>query len=241
MSKKRARSAEGRAGPIGLGVSLVRGLDAVSPTRPISVLPAWEIPETAARAITLRPLCPEDRTDYVALINASMNELRQFLPAFSLGQSAESHFEDELERTIRSDEARSAWRRVIVHQQQLVGMASLINISRGLTLSADTSWWIGTPFTGRGLAKSALRLTVRHAFAPLSEGLGLHRLYATIAPENTASIRLALGLGFVRYPAEDHHLRMRHGWKRHQCYLAEVHTTTLPELKPGVPRTSELL
>jgi ribosomal-protein-alanine N-acetyltransferase len=225
---------------------LVRGLDAVSPARPVSVLAAdtqdrsGDAAESVPQGIWLRPICADDRGEYVRLAEASRNELERWLPAFAMGQTAASHFEDELERAVTGDESRTAFRRLVMHRQSIVGTVSLINISRGLTLSADVSWWIGTPMTRRGYARAALRLLLRQAFGPIPDGLGLHRLCATIDPANEPSVRLASACGFARYPAEDHHLLIGQEWKRHHCYVAEIHTSTFTELKPAGPRVIEL-
>lgn len=57
--------------------------------------------------------------------------------------------------------------------------------------SATLSYWLGKPFTGRGLATEALELVTQELFA-----LGLNRLEISAAVNNENSIALALRCGF---------------------------------------------
>ncbi|OWV00726.1 GNAT family N-acetyltransferase [Fibrobacter sp. UWR2] len=59
--------------------------------------------------------------------------------------------------------------------------------------SASVSYWLGEPFTGRGLATEALRLLARHAFTEL----GLNRLDISASVNNPASIAVATRAGFL--------------------------------------------
>lgn len=59
--------------------------------------------------------------------------------------------------------------------------------------SASVSYWLGEPFTGRGLATEALRLLARHAFTEL----GLNRLEISASVSNPASIAVATRAGFT--------------------------------------------
>jgi ribosomal-protein-serine acetyltransferase len=60
--------------------------------------------------------------------------------------------------------------------------------------SASVSYWLGEPFTGRGLATEALRLLARHAFTEL----GLNRLEISASVSNPASIAVATRAGFLQ-------------------------------------------
>jgi RimJ/RimL family protein N-acetyltransferase len=56
---------------------------------------------------------------------------------------------------------------------------------------------------GRGVAKAAARLAVRHALAPKEHGgLGLRRLIAETAADNVASNQVLIANGFVVYGHE---------------------------------------
>ena len=58
--------------------------------------------------------------------------------------------------------------------------------------SATVSYWLGQPFTGRGLATESLGILSRFCF----ETLGLNRLEITAAVQNSASIGVARRCGF---------------------------------------------
>ena len=89
---------------------------------------------------------------------------------------------------------------VIEHRGALVGQVNVGPIQWGSARSADLGYWVDQSVAGQGIAPAAVALAVRYAF-----DCGLHRVHAAIAPENTASIRVAEKLGmrleatYVRY------------------------------------------
>ena len=60
--------------------------------------------------------------------------------------------------------------------------------------SATVSYWLGEPFTGRGLATDALRTLSRYAF----DQLGLNRLEISAAVSNPRSAAVATRAGFTQ-------------------------------------------
>jgi len=76
---------------------------------------------------------------------------------------------------------------------ELLGVAAVSEIVRGLFRSAYLGYYAFVPHEGQGLMRDALSLVIRQAFGPL----GLHRLEANIQPGNRASRRLVRG---VRLP-----------------------------------------
>ena len=60
--------------------------------------------------------------------------------------------------------------------------------------SATVSYWLGEPFTGRGLATEALRTLSRYAF----DQLGLNRLEISAAVSNSRSAAVATRAGFTQ-------------------------------------------
>jgi 8-oxo-dGTP diphosphatase len=69
----------------------------------------------------------------------------------------------------------------------------LIGIELRAPGEAETGFWIGRPFWGRGYASEALKAIVEHAFLKL----GLSSLIALAVPENRASIRAQEKAGLV--------------------------------------------
>lgn len=209
------------------------GIESMSLERPAEVLAR----EEPAPRLALRALTEADRAEFVELINISLPHLAPWIPTLARGVSSEEFFELELERTLTEEPKRRSVRRVGVVDGRIIGMFNLFNISMGLSMQADISWWVAKPYTRRGYAGQALKLLLRDAFADLPKGLGLHRVMAMIAPENVASLKLARSLGFTRHMREDHYIQIGQTWKKHECWLADAMQTSLTEIK--TPRSSE--
>lgn len=220
----------------GLTPSLRAGIASMSSKLPTQVLARGQ----ATPRFTLRALTPDDRDEFVSLVDGSLHHLSPWIPALARGATPDEFFGAELDRTIAEEPVRRSYRRVGIVDDRIVGMFNLFNCSSGLTLSADISWWVARPFVQRGYATSGVRLLLRHAFADLPEGLGLHKVMAMIAPENVASVKLARALGFRPFTQEDHYVRVGENWKRHECWLADSLAPTITEIKPprGIDRPS---
>ncbi len=72
-------------------------------------------------------------------------------------------------------------------------------------LHADVGYHIGAEFFGRGIGSAAARLLIEKAFAP---ELKIARLFAFIAAENAASIRLIERVGFLHEGTMRDHFRI---------------------------------
>lgn len=73
----------------------------------------------------------------------------------------------------------------------LVGLAYLMDVSRGVFQNAYVGYRIFNPYWGHGYATAAVRLVTALAFTKLK----LHRLEAGISPDNKASIKVARRAG----------------------------------------------
>jgi 8-oxo-dGTP diphosphatase len=69
----------------------------------------------------------------------------------------------------------------------------LIGLEFAADGEAETGFWIGKPFWGRGYASEALQAVVRYGFL----NIGLSRLVATAVPDNRASVRVQEKAGLV--------------------------------------------
>lgn len=213
---------------------LQSGLDAVRPPRPVRTRAS----DPADDAFALRSLTQTDREPFVSLVRDSHEHLVPWLPVLADGISPEDFFEHELERTRTARRTLDAARFIAEHQGRIIGAFALTNITRGLTLQADASWWIGQPYLRQGHARRGLARLLRHAFADAPTGLGLHRVLATIAPDNDPSLRLARAFGFTRLASQDHHLRIGPAWKKHHCFAADAFEYAGREIKPAAPDRS---
>lgn len=118
---------------------------------------------------------------------------------------------------------------VIVVGGQFVGQITIGGVQRGALRSAWVGYWVDSAVGGGGVATAALALTVGHALGPV----GLHRVEATIAPENRASQAVVAHLGFRQEGYLQRYLDIDGAWRDHLLFAM-----TKEELPGG---TTELL
>ena len=103
---------------------------------------------------------------------------------------------------------------VITVDGELAGQVTVGNVIRGSLCSAWIGYWVGTHVAGGGVATAAVALVVDHTFA----SAGLHRLEATVRPENTASLRVLGKLGFREEGLFRRYLDVAGSWRDHLCF-----------------------
>ncbi len=101
---------------------------------------------------------------------------------------------------------------------QLVGQLTVGNVMRGSLRSAWVGYWVESAATGGGIATGAVALAVDHAFGPV----GLHRVEATVRPENAASLRVLAKLGFRDEGLLRRYLEVDGAWRDHQLLALTV-------------------
>jgi ribosomal-protein-alanine N-acetyltransferase len=103
---------------------------------------------------------------------------------------------------------------VITVDGQLAGQITVGNVVRGSLCSAWIGYWVGTHATAGGVATAAVAMVTDHCFAVA----GLHRLEATVRPENTASIRVLRKAAFREEGLFRRYLDVAGGWRDHLCF-----------------------
>ena len=86
-------------------------------------------------------------------------------------------------------------------------------------------YWIDESVAGRGVTPTALAMAVDHCFGVV----GLHRVEASIRPENHASRRVVEKLGFREEGLRRRYLHIDGAWRDHLCYAL-----TAEEARGGV-------
>ncbi len=81
---------------------------------------------------------------------------------------------------------------VIELDGRFCGQLTIGNVVRGALRSAWIGYWVSQADGGRGVATAALALGLDHGFGPV----GLHRIEATVRPENLASRAVLQHVGF---------------------------------------------
>ncbi|PTM59737.1 GNAT family N-acetyltransferase [Desmospora activa] len=97
---------------------------------------------------------------------------------------------------------------------RLIGRVHLSNIVRGAWQNATLGYFLDHRYTGKGLMGEAVQEVLDFAFA---EG-GLHRVEASVMPDNQPSIRLLQKIGFHRVGLSPRHLKINGRWEDHEIF-----------------------
>jgi ribosomal-protein-alanine N-acetyltransferase len=103
---------------------------------------------------------------------------------------------------------------VITVDGAFAGQLTVGNIVRGSLCSAWIGYWVASRATTGGVATASVALAVDHCFA----FAGLHRLEATVRPENTASLRVLEKVGFRQEGLFLRYLDVDGAWRDHLCF-----------------------
>lgn len=162
-------------------------------TRKNSGLPA--IPALAGQRVALRELCPADLAELMA-VNGDP-EVTRFLPyaTWSTPSDAQAWLE-RMDGLVASGTARQlvVTRLPLLPEQPVavvIGTVLLFRFDEGSN-RLELGYVLGRAHWHQGLAQEALRLVLAHVFTVL----GVRRVEAEVDPENLASNRLLLSLGF---------------------------------------------
>jgi ribosomal-protein-alanine N-acetyltransferase len=104
------------------------------------------------------------------------------------------------------------------------GQVVVGNIVREPLLSAYVGYWVSAEHAGRGVTTAAVALAVDHCFSRV----GLHRIEATVRPENAASLRVLRKLGFREEGLLKRYLEVDGDWRDH-VVLAVTAEDVLPD------------
>lgn len=100
---------------------------------------------------------------------------------------------------------------VIELDGQFAGQITIGNVTHGALRSAWIGYWVAKQFTGSGVATAALALGLDHAFGPVM----LHRVEATVRPENQASRAVLAKAGFREEGLLRRYLDVDGAWRDH--------------------------
>jgi ribosomal-protein-alanine N-acetyltransferase len=103
---------------------------------------------------------------------------------------------------------------VVTYGGRFAGQLTIGSIVWGSARSAQVGYWVDEAWAGRGVTPTALAMAVDHCFSVI----GLHRIEATIRPENHASRRVVEKLGFREEGLRRRCLHIDGAWRDHLCY-----------------------
>jgi len=107
---------------------------------------------------------------------------------------------------------------VIEYGGRFAGQLTVGSIVWGSARSGQVGYWIDEAWAGRGITPTAVAMAVDHCFFVT----GLHRIEATIRPENHASRRVMEKLGFREEGVRRRSLHIDGAWRDHLCYALTV-------------------
>lgn len=97
---------------------------------------------------------------------------------------------------------------------KFAGQITVGNVIRASLRSAWIGYWVSSDIVRGGVATAAVALVTDHAF----EASGLHRLEATVRPENNASIRVLTKAGYRQEGMFERYLDVAGAWRDHLCF-----------------------
>ncbi|WP_083812599.1 GNAT family N-acetyltransferase [Gordonia neofelifaecis] len=107
---------------------------------------------------------------------------------------------------------------VIEVDGRYAGQLTIGNVQRGAVRSAWIGYWVDDDVAGGGVASAAVALGVDHAFGPV----GLHRLDATVQPENHASQAVLRKVGFREEGLLKRYMDVNARWRDHMLFALTV-------------------
>lgn len=176
-------------------------------------------PPTLPPGVRLRLLAPADSA---ALAHAYRENREQLAPWEPLRDDAFFTPEGQAEQVGRRLEGLASgtdvpW--VLECGDRIVGMVTLTGIVRGPFLSAHVGYWLDSRLHGRGTCSAALQVVLEHA----RDGLGLHRVQASVLPGNAASRAVLHRAGFTLIGTAPSYLRIAGTWQDHLLYQRLLH------------------
>jgi ribosomal-protein-alanine N-acetyltransferase len=97
---------------------------------------------------------------------------------------------------------------------RFAGQITLGNVIRASLRSAWIGYWVSSEAAGRGVATAAVALVVDHAMF----NAGLHRIEATVRPENAPSLRVLRKAGFREEGLFLRYLDVAGAWRDHLVF-----------------------
>jgi ribosomal-protein-alanine N-acetyltransferase len=157
------------------------------------------------RRVHIRPIRATDEAEFLRRVRAS----RDLHRPWSYPPATRQAFHD-LVGDGRADDARLVVCRN--DDRAIVGYFGLGQIMYGSFRNAYLGYYAFAPFAGQGFMREGLELVLSYAFGDLR----LHRVQASIQPENERSIALVRGAGFRREGLARRYLKIGGRWRDHE-------------------------
>ncbi|MCE5289448.1 MAG: GNAT family N-acetyltransferase [Nocardiaceae bacterium] len=194
-------------------------------TQRYTVHPGWPAKLGPLRVpggvVTLRPIRLRDGGAWSRLRTADRDHLQPWEPAGSETWEYRHHVANwpALWSSLKSEARKGHMIPMVIEVDgQFSGQITVGNIVRGALRSGWIGYWVTKGRVGQGVATAALALGLDHCFG----AVGLHRVEATVRPENHASQAVLRHVGFREEGLLKRYLNVDGEWRDHQLVAITV-------------------
>lgn len=184
----------------------------------MSAHPGWPTPVGPIRVrgglVRLRPARVRDGAAWSRIRLAERHNLEPWEPSAEMDWAARHAFSfwPAVYSGLRGEARRGRMLPYVIDVDgRFSGQLTIGNVSHGALQSAWIGYWVASEHTGAGVATAALALGTDHCFGPV----GLHRVEATVRPENHASRRVLAKAGFREEGLLRRYLHVDGAWRDH--------------------------
>ncbi|MFI9508662.1 GNAT family N-acetyltransferase [Nocardia sp. NPDC052566] len=168
----------------------------------------------AAGPVTLRPVRLRDAAAWSRIRLRDRDHLEPWEPTGRGAWEARNHASNwpSLWSSLKAEARRGAMIPLVIEVDgAFSGQLTIGNIVRGALRSAWIGYWVSKDLGGQGIATAALALGLDHCFGPV----GLHRVEATVRPDNHASQAVLRNVGFREEGLLRRYLDVDGAWRDH--------------------------
>ena len=180
------------------------------------IFPGGREPVLQGDGILLRYPEMSDYSQWNELRSESREFLAPWEPTWGTDELSRAAFRRRIRRYQREIRSDLAYPFLVFRKTDkvLIGGCTLTNVRRGVTQSAAIGYWVGARHARQGHMSAALTAIRPFVF----EMLGLHRLEAACIPENEASRKLLLKIGFREEGLARRYLQINGQWRDHVLF-----------------------
>jgi ribosomal-protein-alanine N-acetyltransferase len=168
----------------------------------------------AAGCVTLRPIRLRDAGNWSRIRIRDRDHLEPWEPTGIGSWEARHHMSSwpGLWSSLRSEARKGRMIPLAIELDgQFCGQLTVGSIVRGALRNAWIGYWVAKDVGNQGVATAALALGLDHCFGPV----GLHRVEATVRPENLASQAVLRNVGFREEGLLRRYLDVDGAWRDH--------------------------
>lgn len=198
--------------------------------------PGWPLPVGPIRAragvVRLRPVRLRDAAQWSRLRLSDRAHLEPWEPAAGMHWQVRHSVSSwpSVCSGLRAEARKGRMLPYVIELNgQFCGQLTIGNVTHGALRSAWIGYWVARAATGGGVATAALALGLDHCFGPVM----LHRVEATVRPENAPSRAVLAKVGFREEGLLKRYLEVDGAWRDHLLVAItaeEIHGTATSTL-----------